>query len=228
VILSDELNRALHEMHIKERYKEILFILDTCEGMTLFDSVDVPNVYFVTSSLKDQKAHSYSYDQNQMTPTADKFHFRLNEHLERIYKTKNFKYKIHDIFLAIQKEKAWLGSDVAIINRIQRDLIFEEFFGNHLKKNEKNVKYSGDTIQKLFSVNNSPNNNNKVIDANYILMNEQSKLDNEVLKIKTYNENIYTWNKPILNKNDDMISTYVMNSILVIICLNIVYMIIKK
>jgi glycosylphosphatidylinositol transamidase (GPIT) subunit GPI8 len=135
VILSDELNRALWEMHIKERYKEILFILDTCEGFTLFDYVDVPNVYFVTSSIKDQKATSHSHDPYYMTPTIDKFHFKVHETIDRIKKSSNFNYNIHDMFSILQKDK-FFQTDIAIKNTIQREILFEEFFGNYLRQNE--------------------------------------------------------------------------------------------
>ena len=40
VVLSDEINRTLNEMYIKGKYKELLFVLDTCEGYTLYKHVN--------------------------------------------------------------------------------------------------------------------------------------------------------------------------------------------
>lgn len=188
VILSDELNRALNEMHIKERYKEILFILDTCEGFTLFDYVDVPNVYFVSSSIKDQKAHSYSFDRNYMTPTSDRFHFKLHEYLENIYKTKSFNLNIHDLFTALKEEKKFIESDVTIQNKIERELIFEEFFGNYMKKNHLNNKYQF-TLQSKLGEQGSHSIALKEEGVNRKLNSIIKSVDAEVLNIRKYNEN---------------------------------------
>ena len=73
VVLTDELNRTLNEMYIKGKYKEIIFVLDTCEGYTLYNHVNIPNIYFISSSTLGQKSQSYSYDENLMGPTVDKF-----------------------------------------------------------------------------------------------------------------------------------------------------------
>ena len=34
---SEDLAKTFNEMHLKGLYKEILFILDTCEGFSMFD-----------------------------------------------------------------------------------------------------------------------------------------------------------------------------------------------
>ena len=187
VILSDELNRALNEMHIKQRYKEILFILDTCEAESLFEYVDVPNVYFVASSLKHQKAHSYSYDTKYMAPTADKFHFKLYNILKRIHQEKSFKTAIHSIFLEIKSQQKFLETDVAIDNKIEREIIFEDFFGNYLKEDHYNVNYKfGDLVKE-----DSEINKNNIQNFNSIMNDEREKLDKEVLEIKLYNQKSY-------------------------------------
>jgi glycosylphosphatidylinositol transamidase (GPIT) subunit GPI8 len=193
VILSDELNRALNEMHIKERYKEILFIVDTCEGFSLFEFVDVPNVYFVASSVKHQKAHSYSFDPKQMTPTADRFHYKLHQILERIHQEKNFKTSIDSIFLEMQAQREFINSDVTFSNRIPRNIIFEEFFGNALKRGHSNRKYNFDLTTKDYtSINLSLNNELGLIKA---------QIDDYTLDIKKYEEKRFVSKKPDLNLN---------------------------
>jgi glycosylphosphatidylinositol transamidase (GPIT) subunit GPI8 len=143
VILSDELNRALWEMYYKNRYREILFILDTCEGFSLFEYVDVPNVYFITSSVKDQKASSHNYNYKLMTPTSDRMHFKLYEYLERAYREKSFNVPIHDFFTNLkEREKDFIKSTVSIDNRFTRNAFFYEFFGNYLTPNHPVEKYN--------------------------------------------------------------------------------------
>jgi glycosylphosphatidylinositol transamidase (GPIT) subunit GPI8 len=198
VVLSDEMNRALNEMHIKGRYKEILFILDTCEGFTLFDNVDAPNIYFIASSVKDQKSKSYSWDPYVMSPSSDRFHHKLYETLQEIYKRKNFDYNINNMFLSIQKQREFIQSDVTIRNQIKRDIIFEEFFGNYLKKNSLILKYNFE-FESSSNVSVSASDKKSVIkisddfkkstQINKNLNEMRLKTDEEVLNIRKYSEN---------------------------------------
>jgi phosphatidylinositol glycan class K len=212
VILSDELNRALNEMYLKGRYKEILFILDTCEGFSLFEYVNAPNIYFVTSSIKHQKALSHSFDELVMTPTSDRFHFKLHEILQDIHKKKNFKYSIKEMFKEMQKLKSFFESDIAIQDEIKRDIIFEEFFGNYLTKNHLNKKYD-------YTINTIINNKNLII--NQPRLDEIAlKVDEHILNIKKYNQ---IENK-ITNKSEGTSeSIYIINSFCLFVLIYLIY-----
>ena len=130
VILSEELNRTLNEMYIKQKYKELVFILDTCEGYSLYDYVNVPNIYFVASALLNQKASSYSYDSEIMGPTVDKFHYLLFNALKDVRSQNNFSVSITDLLLEIKNKKDFLSTDVTISDKIGRNITVGEFFGN--------------------------------------------------------------------------------------------------
>jgi glycosylphosphatidylinositol transamidase (GPIT) subunit GPI8 len=192
-------------MYHKQRYKEILFIVDTCEGESLWDSVDVPNIYFVTSSIRDQKASSYSYDYKFMTPTVDRMHFKLNEYLERIYNERNFNIPINNIFQDFKtKERNFITSDIAIINRIGREIIFHEFFGNYLKQDNPIIKYDFNIPNKQstpdFNINNK-------------MINQRNKIEKE---ISNYN-NINYKHIQINHQPNELDSNYVYYSISVLV-----------
>jgi phosphatidylinositol glycan class K len=123
VILSDELNRTFWEMYLKQRYKEILFILDTCEAVTAFDAVTAPNIFFVGSSLKDQKALSYGFDEVLMTPLSDRFTFLFSHFLDNILHQRKFEYSMKDFFDQVSIHKDFLNSELGIKNGIVRDVI---------------------------------------------------------------------------------------------------------
>jgi glycosylphosphatidylinositol transamidase (GPIT) subunit GPI8 len=160
VVLTEELNRTLWEMYHKQRYKEILFIVDTCEGESLFYDIDIPNIYFVTSSKRDQKASSYSFDYKFMTPTVDRMHFKLFEYLNRIFDNKNFNIPINSIFHDFQtKEKSFITSDVIIKNSITREILFSEFFGNYLIPDNKVILYDYNISTKSLITNDFGVNN---------------------------------------------------------------------
>ena len=193
VVLSDELNRTLNEMYIKGKYKELLFVLDTCEGYSLYDHVKVPNIYFLSSSATGQKASSYSYDENLMGPTVDKFHFLLYNTLKKIHEDKSYNTTIDELFGGIKEKKKFLETDVIWDNKIERTLYVKDFFGNTQLENEKVINASN--IIDLNSLENDPNEDNIIVD-NFIENNSRLEkkrkiLDKEVMKMRNYHEEKY-------------------------------------
>ena len=193
VVLSDELNRTLNEMYIKGKYKELLFVLDTCEGYSLYDHVKVPNIYFLSSSATGQKASSYSYDENLMGPTVDKFHFLLYNTLKKIHEDKSYNTTIDELFGGIKEKKKFLETDVIWDNKIERTLYVKDFFGNTQLENEKVINASN--IIDLNSLENDPSEDNIIVD-NFIENNSRLEkkrkiLDKEVMKMRNYHEEKY-------------------------------------
>lgn len=132
VILSDDLNSALIEMHSKNRYKEILFILDTCEAFTLFDAVNTklaPNIFFIGSSIRHEKANSINYDRDFMTPLADRFSFLLLNSIDRILHSGNLNIEIKSVFTKIQQDPL-IKTRVAMDYNVKRRILFKDYFGN--------------------------------------------------------------------------------------------------
>ena len=193
VVLSDELNRTLNEMYIKGKYKELLFVLDTCEGYSLYDHVKVPNIYFLSSSATGQKASSYSYDENLMGPTVDKFHFLLYNSLKKIHEDKSYNMTIDELFGDIKAKKKFLETDVIWDNKIERTLYVKDFFGNNQLENEKVIDVSN--IIDLNSLENDPNEDNLIvdnfIDNNSRLEKKRKILDKEVMRMRNYHEEKY-------------------------------------
>ena len=197
VILSDELHRTLNEMYIKDKYKEMLFILDTCEGFSLFDNVKVPNVYFVASALLDQKASSYSFDTNIMGPTADKFHYLMWKELNRIAKDNAYDMLVNDLMMDLAKQKEFLTTDVTIRNEIERNLTIGEFFGD--KRKEDHVMQE---VLQFVEVNefDKMNEIGNVFGMNSVLLENKMKKESEVLNVRQYSRKVYEM-KGSYNKN---------------------------
>ena len=196
VVLSDELNRTLNEMYIKGKYKELVFVVDTCEGYSLYDHVKVPNIYFISSSALGQKASSYSYDENLMGPTVDKFHFLLYNSLKNIHENRLYNTTLDKLFRDIKDKKKFLETDVTWDNKINRVLYVNEFFGNNQLKNEKvldvsnlininNIEYKEEDAQVL----------NNFIESNKGMEDKRKLLDDEVMKMRNYHEERYSLQK---------------------------------
>lgn len=195
VVLSDELNRTLNEMYIKGKYKELLFVLDTCEGYSLYDHVKVPNIYFIASSAVGQKASSYSYDENLMGPTVDKFHFLLYNYLKKIHDNKLYNTTIDKLFGDIKAKKKLLETDVTWDNKIDKVLYVKDFFGNNELKNEKVFDVSNiidmNNIEKDYGEDDTVFLKN-FIENNRKLEEKRKILDNEVMKMRNYHEEKYS------------------------------------
>ena len=192
VVLTDELNRTLNEMYIKGKYKELLFVLDTCEGYSLYDHVKVPNIFFISSSAVGQKASSYSYDENLMGPTVDKFHFLLYKSLKDIHENKLYNTTLIKLFGDIKAKKKFLETDVIWDNKIDRLLYVDEFFGNNQLKNEKVLDVSN--IINMNVVNYGEDDDlilNDFIENNRGLEKRRKILDDEVMKMRNYHEEKY-------------------------------------
>ena len=192
VVLTDELNRTLNEMYIKGKYKELLFVLDTCEGYTLYNHVNVPNIYFISSSTLGQKSSSYSYDENLMGPTVDKFHFLMYNMLTDIHKNRLYNTTVDQFFGEIKSKKKFLETDVTWDNKIERKLYIKDFFGNNDLKNEK-VK----DVSDLINMNNINEDEDMYVFFDFIQNNnnmesQKELLDNEVLNMRNYHEEKYS------------------------------------
>jgi phosphatidylinositol glycan class K len=75
---------ALKEMHIKERYAEIFFILETCQAFSLFRYIDVPNVHGLATSLVGQMAKSLWVDTDLGISMTDHFSYYFADLLKNI------------------------------------------------------------------------------------------------------------------------------------------------
>ena len=191
VVLTDELNRTLNEMYIKGKYKEIIFVLDTCEGYTLYNHVNIPNIYFVSSSALGQKSQSYSYDENLMGPTVDKFHFLMYNMLTDIHKNKLYNTTVDQLFNDLKSKKKFLETDVTWDNKISRKLYVKEFFGNNELKNEKVIDVSN-----LINMNEIDEEDDLNVFFDFITNNNNLEykkeiLDNEVMNMRNYHEEKY-------------------------------------
>ena len=130
VLLSDELNRTLLEMHLKQKYKEIVFFLDTCEAFTLFDSVTAPNIYFFGTALLDEKAKSHHFSDFLHTSTSDRGSFMLKQKIEEYYKLPNTEsITVDKILRELETKKDFLDSTPRIKTNIKREMKYSEFFG---------------------------------------------------------------------------------------------------
>jgi len=79
-----DLADALQQMHVKKRYKEVLFMIDTCQASTMYRHIYSPNVIGVGSSRKGQSSYSHHADPRLGLTVIDRFTHYTLETLEKI------------------------------------------------------------------------------------------------------------------------------------------------
>ena len=53
---SEDLGKVFDEMRLKGLYKEITFLLDTCEAFSMFDKIEAPDIYMIATSKYEESA----------------------------------------------------------------------------------------------------------------------------------------------------------------------------
>ena len=56
---AQDLSNVLQKMYNAKKYKQIVFVADTCQAFTLFDKVNAPNVLTLGTSLKNENAYAH-------------------------------------------------------------------------------------------------------------------------------------------------------------------------
>ncbi|KAJ2358259.1 glycosylphosphatidylinositol anchor biosynthesis [Coemansia erecta] len=84
---SEEINSydiadAMQQMWEKQRYREILFMIDTCQANTMFSKFYAPNVLSIGSSEKGENSYSYFHDRDIGVSVIDRFTYYNLEFFE--------------------------------------------------------------------------------------------------------------------------------------------------
>lgn len=91
MLQSEDLAKVYDEMHIKRRYKEVFMIIDTCEAMSLFDSVSAPNLILLGTSIHDQSAYSHQFRHDLNNFLNDYFTYYFYKYLDEGHIGPDFK-----------------------------------------------------------------------------------------------------------------------------------------
>ncbi|KNE62032.1 hypothetical protein AMAG_07290 [Allomyces macrogynus ATCC 38327] len=82
---AQDLADAFAQMWEKRRYKEVLFMVDTCQANTLYSRISAPNVVAVGSSAKDESSYSHHMDMDLGVSVIDRFTYANLEALESVH-----------------------------------------------------------------------------------------------------------------------------------------------
>jgi GPI-anchor transamidase subunit K len=83
-ISADDLYVLFAEMKLKRRYKNLLFLVDTCQASTLTEKItNLSGFISVSSSKKDENSYAYTTNQHLGITVIDRFTFSLLQFLRK-------------------------------------------------------------------------------------------------------------------------------------------------
>ncbi|RLN49073.1 hypothetical protein BBJ29_006868 [Phytophthora kernoviae] len=81
---SQDLADSIQEMHVKKRYNEIFFMVDTCQAGSLSNSLESPKVVTIGSSQTGENSYAHHSDYELGLSVIDRFTFSTLDYLQRM------------------------------------------------------------------------------------------------------------------------------------------------
>jgi hypothetical protein len=103
-ISARDIAHGIHEMSLKKRFKNMLFVVDTCQASTLGSLISTPNVISLSSSKKDENSYAFHSNTHLGLSVIDRFSYKLVEYFQHngqhLGKKGNFK-SVGDLYRSL-------------------------------------------------------------------------------------------------------------------------------
>uniref|UniRef100_A0A8C5R439 GPI-anchor transamidase n=1 Tax=Leptobrachium leishanense TaxID=445787 RepID=A0A8C5R439_9ANUR len=154
-ITNVELADAFEQMWQKRRYNELLFIIDTCQGASMYERFYSPNIMALASSQIGEDSLSHQPDAGVGVHLMDRYTFYVLEFLEEIHPASH--NNMHDLFQVCPKSLcvSTPGHRTDLFQRDPQTVLITDFFGSvrkvELTKDPVIIKPHLEQRQKRFS-----------------------------------------------------------------------------
>lgn len=135
-LTSTEIAEALEQMNQKQRYNEILFIVDTCQAESMSNDIHSPNIIGIGSSKTGQDSLSHHGDSSIGVYVIDRFTYYVLNFLEKLNINVAHETTLRDLFKVCPENLCMSNVKVRLDLFKHRDpykVPITDFFGN---KNE--------------------------------------------------------------------------------------------
>ncbi|KAK7814005.1 hypothetical protein U0070_006283 [Myodes glareolus] len=140
-ITNIELADAFEQMWQKRRYNELLFIIDTCQGASMYERFYSPNIMALASSQVGEDSLSHQPDPAIGVHLMDRYTFYVLEFLEEINPASQT--NMNDLFQVCPKSLcvSTPGHRTDLFQRDPKHVLITDFFGSVRK-----VEITAETI----------------------------------------------------------------------------------
>ncbi|XP_035749447.1 GPI-anchor transamidase [Egretta garzetta] len=129
-ITNVELADAFEQMWQKRRYNELLFIIDTCQGASMYERFYSPNIMALASSQVGEDSLSHQPDLGIGVHLMDRYTFYVLEFLEEIHPASQT--NMNDLFQVCPKSLcvSTPGHRTDLFQRDPHKVLITDFFGS--------------------------------------------------------------------------------------------------
>uniref|UniRef100_A0A8B9ND63 GPI-anchor transamidase n=1 Tax=Accipiter nisus TaxID=211598 RepID=A0A8B9ND63_9AVES len=129
-ITNVELADAFEQMWQKRRYNELLFIIDTCQGASMYERFYSPNIMALASSQVGEDSLSHQPDLGIGVHLMDRYTFYVLEFLEEIHPASQT--NMNDLFQVCPKSLcvSTPGHRTDLFQRDPQNVLITDFFGS--------------------------------------------------------------------------------------------------
>ncbi|KAM9324903.1 GPI-anchor transamidase [Gastrophryne carolinensis] len=129
-ITNVELADAFEQMWQKRRYNELLFIIDTCQGASMYERFYSPNIMALASSQVGEDSLSHQPDMAIGVHLMDRYTFYVLEFLEEIHPASQS--NMNDLFQVCPKSLcvSTPGHRTDLFQRDPQSVLITDFFGS--------------------------------------------------------------------------------------------------
>ncbi|KAF6110689.1 phosphatidylinositol glycan anchor biosynthesis class K [Phyllostomus discolor] len=129
-ITNIELADAFEQMWQKRRYNELLFIIDTCQGASMYERFYSPNIMALASSQVGEDSLSHQPDPAIGVHLMDRYTFYVLEFLEEINPASQT--NMNDLFQVCPKSLcvSTPGHRTDLFQRDPKNVLITDFFGS--------------------------------------------------------------------------------------------------
>ncbi|XP_053992994.1 GPI-anchor transamidase-like [Hylaeus volcanicus] len=103
-LTSTLLAHTIEHMYQMRRYKNLLFIADTCQAETILSDIYSPNVIAIGSSRRGENSYSHGINLTFGSFTIDRFTYYLGLFLKKLNPT-DFNTSLHDFLVTLSPDK---------------------------------------------------------------------------------------------------------------------------
>jgi GPI-anchor transamidase subunit K len=130
-----DLADAFAQMWSKQRYRELLFMIDTCQANTMYERFYSPNIIATGSSAIDESSYSHHADNDVGVAVIDRWTYYILDFLETRVEGPNSKLTLGDLFDSYDESKIHSNPGLrwdlfAGGEQAGRERLVMDFFGN--------------------------------------------------------------------------------------------------
>ena len=133
-VTSEEIARAVSEMHRRQRYREILIVADTCQAFTLGDHLTSPNAFVVASSLRDESSYAHHADSYLGLSVIERYTHAFMHFVEKHGGVKNMNLSVKKAMVdpyPYQQQRAHIGFRDDLGEQSLDEIPLSHFFSNN-------------------------------------------------------------------------------------------------